>query len=101
MRTAIYLTSLFIFSGICQLPAQRKPLEKPLECREVANGPYSFATVFTWLDNRRDRLCVVKWVEKGHVTFQATPLVKETLKELDAPDGLLELIGEQPPPPPP
>ncbi|MBZ5619474.1 MAG: hypothetical protein LAQ69_12235 [Acidobacteriia bacterium] len=106
MRTARCAFIVIALFGACELRAQgrgRKPdpsSAKP-SCADQTEGRLSFGAVILLVMDKNDVKCVVQYVQRRDVDFYRIPLVIEVLKDIRAPDGLIDLIKPPPPPPPP
>jgi hypothetical protein len=75
--------------------------KSPRPCAESVGDPFTFAQIIEGLRTTDVKRCLVQYVEKRGVKFQATEFVEETLKELNAPPDLFRLIPRVPEPPKP
>src|SRR6476659_3744217 len=73
----------------------------PRPCAESVGDPFTFAQIIEGLRTTDVKRCLVQYVEKRGVKFQATEFVEETLKELNAPPDLFRLIPRVPEQPKP
>jgi hypothetical protein len=107
MRTVSKIACILSIVLVGGLPAQPQPGRgkrqdpKPKPCPAATGEPLNLAQVIESLNAPDLKRCLAGFVEKRGVKFLGTPLVIETLKDLDAPPELFPLIPEPPPPPKP
>ncbi|MGP8243120.1 MAG: hypothetical protein ACLQVN_01215, partial [Bryobacteraceae bacterium] len=91
-----------------QAAAHKPPVAKPQPCPETAPGPLDFLTVVGLVEDPDFNKCVIEFVRKNKVSFDASPASISSVSPIDIlkrlnnlPALLVDFIPPAPPPPPP